>query len=145
MNRWSESASRVAERSITLVRDTHNLLPLRTNNVATVVVSPHGDPIELDLPRHGVESADVLVLLLALRPKSGAGAIVVPEEIAQLAKQHAHKTIAIAFGSPYVLRELGEISTFVCAWGVQPVLQDAALRAIRGELTMTGVLPVTID
>lgn len=144
MNRWSESASRVAERSITLVRDTNRLLPLRTSNVATVVVSPHGDPIELDLPRHDVETAEVLVLLLALRAKSGAGAITVPDDIARLARRHAHKTIAIAFGSPYVLRELGEVSTFVCAWGVQPVLQDAALRAIRGEFVMTGVLPVTL-
>ena len=144
MNRWSESAQRVAERSITLVRDTHGLLPLRTDNVATVVVSPHGDPIEIALPQHDVESADVLLLLLALRPKSGAGAITVPEEIVRLATQHSHKTIAVAFGSPYILRELGDASTFVCAWGVQPVLQDAALRAIRGEFAMTGQLPVTI-
>ena len=144
MSRWSESASRVAERSIALVRDTHDLLPLRTANIATVVVSPHGDPVELDLPRHDVATADVLVLLLALRPKSGAGPIMVPDDVARLAKQYAHKTIAIAFGSPYVLRELGDVSTFVCAWGVQPVLQDAALRAIRGEFVMTGALPVTL-
>lgn len=145
MNRFSESMQRVAERSIVLVRDTHRLLPLRTKHVASVVVNPHGDAIEVDLPRGDVESCEVLVLLLALRPKSGAGAITVPPEIAELAQRHAAKTIAIAFGSPYVLRELGEVSTFVCGWGVQPVLQDAAMRAIRGEFAMSGTLPVTID
>jgi hypothetical protein len=109
-----------------------------------MVVSPHGDPIEVPLPQHDVETADVLLLLLALRPKSGAGAITVPDDIAALARKHAHKTIAVAFGSPYILRELGDVSTFVCAWGVQPVLQDAAWRAMRGGFPMTGRLPVTI-
>ena len=50
----------------------------------------------------------------------------------------------MSFGSPYILRELGEVSTFVCAWGIQPVLQTAAIQAVRGEFEMTGRLPVTI-
>jgi beta-N-acetylhexosaminidase len=135
----------VAERSITLVRDTHELLPLRTRRVRAIVVNPHGDSLADALDELEVrDDAEVLMLLLALRPKSGAGAIVVPEDIRQLARTHAHKTIAIAFGSPYILRELGDVSTFVCAWGVQPVLQRAAMRAIRGELEMMGQLPVRI-
>ena len=144
----SEIAGRIAERSITLVRDTHALLPLRATNVATVIVNPHGDVLDDALralpPSADIDTAAVLVLLLALRPKSGAGTIFVPDDIRRLAERHAHKTIAIAFGSPYVLRELGEVSTFVCAWGVQPLLQIAAMRAIRGELAMPGKLPVRI-
>jgi beta-N-acetylhexosaminidase len=139
----------IAERSITLVRDTHALLPLRAASIATVVVNPHGDSLDDALRELGanadIDTAEVLVLLLALRPKSGAGTIAVPDDIRALAQRHAHKTIAIAFGSPYVLRELGEISTFVCAWGVQPLLQVAAMRAIRGEIPMPGKLPVRID
>jgi beta-N-acetylhexosaminidase len=142
-------ANEIAERSITLVRDTHALLPLRTTNIATVIVNPHGDSLDDALRAIGntvdVEQADVLLLLLAIRPKSGAGTIGVPDEIQQLAQRHAHKTIAIAFGSPYVLRDLGDISTFVCAWGPQPLLQIAAMRAIRGEIEMRGKLPVRID
>jgi hypothetical protein len=133
-----------AESSITLVRDRNNLLPLHTTNIATVIASPHGDPI--DIPFHAdLESADVLLLLLAIRPKSGAGTLTVPDDIQQLAKRHAHKTIAVAFGSPYILRELGEISTFVCAWGPQPVMQRAAMRALRGEIPFLGRLPVRIE
>ncbi|HEU4887827.1 MAG TPA: hypothetical protein VFV49_08080, partial [Thermoanaerobaculia bacterium] len=124
----------------------HGLLPLRTNSVTTVVVNPHGDPLDDALRELGdVDGADILLLLLAIRPKSGAGTLSVPEEIQQLAKRHAHKTIAIAFGSPYVLRELGDVSTFVCAWGPQPVMQVAAVRAVRGEIGMPGKLPVRIE
>jgi beta-N-acetylhexosaminidase len=143
-----DGARQIAERSITLVRDAHALLSLRTTSIATVVVNPHGDPLDDALRELGanaaVDDAEVLVLLLALRPKSGAGMIVVPNDIRGLAQRYAHKTIAIAFGSPYVLRELGDVSTFVCAWGVQPVLQIAAMRAVRGEIPMPGKLPVRI-
>jgi beta-N-acetylhexosaminidase len=143
------AAARVAERSITLVRDTHALLPLRATSTAAVVVNPHGDSLDDALRELGettdVETAEVLLLLLAIRPKSGAGTIAVPEEIRQLARRHARKTIAIAFGSPYVLRELGDVSTFVCAWGVQPLLQVAAVHAVRGEIGMPGKLPVRIE
>lgn len=134
-----------AFRSITLVRDTSGLLPLRSRNLRVVTVSPHEDDLtpalrELD----AAEGDDVLLLLLALRPKSGAGSITVPEEIRALVREHAQKTIAVVFGSPYVLRELGDVSTFVCAWGVQPVLQVAAIRGILGKQRMDGTLPVTL-
>jgi beta-N-acetylhexosaminidase len=136
--------SMVADLSITLVRDRNNLLPLHTTNIATVISAPHGDPI--DIPFHAdLESADVLLLLLAIRPRSGAGAMTIPEDIKQLAKRHAHKTIAVAYGSPYILRELGDISTFVCAWAPQPVMQRAAMRALRGEIAFAGRLPVRIE
>jgi hypothetical protein len=125
----------IATRSITILRDTHTLLPLRTPNLAVVVVNPHNDALDHALRElsstHTPESADVLVLLFALRPKSGAGPITVPDDIQQLAQRFAHKTIAISFGSPYILSDLGDVSTFVCAWGVQPVQQIAAMRAIR--------------
>jgi beta-N-acetylhexosaminidase len=136
----------VAQRSITLVRDTHNLLPLRTSRITAVVVNPHGDPLDDALRELGdIDGSDVLLLLLAIRPKSGAGTLSVPEQIQELARRHAHKTIAIAFGSPYILRELGDVSTFVCAWGPQPLLQVAAVRAVRGEIAMPGRLPVRIE
>jgi hypothetical protein len=128
------------------VRDTHNLLPLRTSRITPVIVNPHGDSLDDALRELGdVDGSDILLLLLAIRPKSGAGTISVPEDIQQLARANVHKTIAVAFGSPYILRELGDVSTFVCAWGPQPLLQIAAMRALRGEIPMPGKLPVRIE
>ena len=51
----------------------------------------------------------MLLLHLAMRPKSGAGRITVPLEARQLAEKHANKTVAVSFGSPYILRELGDV------------------------------------
>ncbi|HYC89053.1 MAG TPA: glycoside hydrolase family 3 protein [Thermoanaerobaculia bacterium] len=131
----------IARRSITLVRDTSGLLPLKAKNVAIRTFSE--DPLELQ-DSGNPDIADVLVLLLGIRPRSGKGHLAVPEEARQLAEKHVKKTIAVSLGSPYILRDLGDVSTFVCAWGVQPILQRAAMEAIRGEFAMTGKLPVTI-
>ena len=127
-------ADSIADRAVKIVRDTNTLLPLRTNKLAVVVVNPHNDAIHLGLESTAEpDQADVIVLALVIRPKSGAGTISVPEDVQRLAQRHAEKTIAISFGSPYLLRELGDVSTFVCAWGPQPVMQRAALRAIGAK------------
>jgi beta-glucosidase-like glycosyl hydrolase len=133
----------IARRSITLVRDTRGLLPLRAKRIAVATFTD--EPLAHVLTGNATpESADVLVLYLAMRPKSGAGRIAVPAEARQLAEQHANKTVAVSFGSPYILRELGDVSTFVCAWGIQPVLQIAATNALLGKAEFTGRLPVTL-
>ncbi|MDQ3283628.1 MAG: hypothetical protein M3Q69_19675 [Acidobacteriota bacterium] len=129
------TADDIAERAIRIVRDTNNLLPLRAKKIAAIAVTPHDDSLDLALQginaNANVDDADVLVMLLAIRPKSGAGAISIPPNALDFALRHAQKTIAISFGSPYIERELEGVSTFICAWGPQPVLQRAALRALR--------------
>jgi beta-N-acetylhexosaminidase len=125
---------RIADLAVKIIRDTNNLLPLRAKKLAVIVVNPHNDPMNLGLQADSdPDAADVVVLALVIRPKSGAGTISVPEDIRRLAQRHAEKTIAISFGSPYVLRELGDVSTFICAWGPQPVMQRAVLRVLRGK------------
>jgi len=93
------------------------------------------------------KDADVVILALAIRTRSGAGQIAVPavaqRAIEQLASSRA-KQIAIAFGTPYLLREIPKVPTYICAYGPQPVLQIAAARALFGETKITGKLPVTI-
>lgn len=135
----------LAERAITLVRDTRGLLPLR-DNLSMRVFSE--DPLDVALKELAAActlgDAGTIVLLLGLRPRSGAGRIAVPDEAKRIAREHPERTVAVSFGSPYVLRELGDVSTFVCAWGPQPVLQRAAVRALRGEIAMRGRLPVSL-
>jgi beta-N-acetylhexosaminidase len=93
--------------------------------------------------------ADVVVLALFVRFQSGRGSIAVPppgknaiEKL--LAVAPASKIVAVSFGSPYVLRELPALETYLCAWGSQTDMQTAVARAILGETAITGRLPVTI-
>ncbi len=150
-------ASDIAQRAITLVRDDHGLLPLTARKVTAVVVSDFPEPnplpdavrelnpsrvLTIDSTSGDVEvNDDLIVLLLALRPKSGAGRIAMPRAARRIAEVNSKRTVAISFGSPYVLRGL---ETAVCAYGIQPVMQIAAIRAIRGGAPMSGRLPVTL-
>jgi hypothetical protein len=89
--------------------------------------------------------AEVVLLALAVRAKSGAGTIALPELARRtIEKLDAAKCVAISFGSPYIVRELPAIPTFIAAYGIQPVMQRAAMRALFGERPMTGRLPVTV-
>ena len=140
---FDPTAEEIANRVVRVVRDERALLPLR-GDVAAVVVSdfPEANPL-LDASRtfsrlHTIDAttpaldldADVIVLLLALRPKSGAGRIALPPAARALAERHAGKTVAVSFGSPYILRDLPPVSTYIDAYGVQPVMQQAALRLL---------------
>lgn len=138
-------AQAAAERSIALVRDRSALLPLRGRvAIRAFAEDPLDDALRMLGDGVATDEADVIVLLLGIRPRSGAGHLSVPEEAKQLASRLPERTVVVSLGSPYVVRDLPDISTFVCAWGVQPVLQRAAVRALRGEIPMTGRLPVTL-
>jgi hypothetical protein len=145
-------AADVAQRAVTLVRDDDRLLPLR-GDVTAVVVTDHPEPnpiedavrelgaqrlITIDVNSEDVDIDGNIVLLLALRPISGAGRIALPKAAQKLA---AKRVIAVSFGSPYVLRPF---RTAVCAYGIQPVMQRAAIRAIRGKVPISGKLPITL-
>jgi beta-N-acetylhexosaminidase len=93
------------------------------------------------------KDADVILLGLAVRARSGAGQIAVPEvakrAIAALETMPARK-IGVSFGTPYLLREAPSLKTYICAYGPQPMLQIAVVRAVFGESGFRGRLPVTI-
>jgi beta-N-acetylhexosaminidase len=159
-------AEEVAQRAITLVRGAS--LP-RTPNIACAIISEYAEevnplpllegllgvaPILLDANATAADAArfvdaardaEVILLALAVRAKSGAGSIALPELARRtIAQLDARKCAAISFGSPYIVRELPAIPTFIAAYGIQPVMQTAAIRALFGERPMTGRLPVTI-
>jgi beta-N-acetylhexosaminidase len=146
-DRTNRTCSAAAEHAIALVRDTHGLLPLRGKALAVRAFTE--DPLDDALAglsgACAIGAADVIVLLIAARPRSGAGSIAVADEAKRIAHANPEKTVVVSFGSPYILRELGGVSTFVCAWGPQPVLQRAAVRAVMGEIEFRGRVPVTVS
>jgi beta-N-acetylhexosaminidase len=54
------------------------------------------------------------------------------------------RTIAVAFGNPYLLREIPDVPTYMVAWSGYPVSQRAAARALLGTVSITGRLPIAI-
>ena len=168
-----ELAAEIARRAITFVRSAPRALPLaRDARVALIVVSEIAEAasplpdLETELRNrltHAPERvfldalatdagaaaaaavrADVTIVALAVRAKSGAGTIAIPR-VAREAIDSMKDVIAISFGSPYLIREIPRVATYLCAYGIQPPMQVAAAQALFGEISMTGRLPVTIQ
>ena len=92
------------------------------------------------------QNADAVILALAVRTRSGAGHMAIPEAARFAIEQipPGVKTIAVSFGSPYLIRDIPQLQTYFCAYGIQPVMQQAIVKAMFGEAPITGRLPVTI-
>jgi beta-N-acetylhexosaminidase len=54
------------------------------------------------------------------------------------------KTVVVSFGSPYVPAEFPAIENYVCAYSNAFTSEIAAVKALFGEITFRGRLPVTI-
>jgi beta-N-acetylhexosaminidase len=52
--------------------------------------------------------------------------------------------VGISFGNPYLLQSFPGLRTYVVAYGDMPSLQQAAARAIAGEIDVTGKLPISL-
>jgi beta-glucosidase-like glycosyl hydrolase len=166
-------AASIARRAVTLVREANGSLPVKKSArvvIVTVsdfpeVVSPLPDferetrkrltappqtflidsrTLDAGPIAAAVKDADVVIFALAVRARSGAGSIAVPEIARTLLMRMHAPVIAISFGTPYLLREIPTADTYVCAYGVQPVMQLAAVQALFGEAPISGKLPVTI-
>ncbi|MFI5115992.1 MAG: glycoside hydrolase family 3 N-terminal domain-containing protein [Terriglobales bacterium] len=85
-----------------------------------------------------------------VRTQEGAAvnAIALQESSATLLRQilrsAAEKTIVVAVGSPYIAAQLPEVQTYMCTFSSGRVSELSAVKAMFGEIPMTGHLPVTI-
>jgi len=166
-------AANIARRALTLVREANGMLPLKKESrvvIVTVsdfpeVLSPLPD-FEREMRKRltappqtflidartldaapiaaAAKDADVVIFALAVRARSGSGSIAVPEVARKLLADLQKPVIAVSFGTPYLLREIPAAGTYICAYGVQPVMQVAAVHALFGEAPLSGKLPVTI-
>jgi beta-N-acetylhexosaminidase len=56
----------------------------------------------------------------------------------------ASRTVVLAMGNPYLVQDFPAIENYVCAFSNVSVSETAAVKAIFGEIPVTGHLPVTI-
>jgi beta-N-acetylhexosaminidase len=56
----------------------------------------------------------------------------------------AERTVVLAMGNPYVVRDFPAIENYVCAFSNATVSETAAVKAIFGEIAIDGRLPVAI-
>jgi beta-N-acetylhexosaminidase len=122
-------------------------LKKRAPDVVTLRLDPRSTPEEVGAAVDAAKAADAVLVSLFVRARSGQGPITVPESgrnavPALLAT--GKPVVAVAFGSPYLIRDFPDLPTYLCAWGMQEIVQTAAARALFGEVPIEGHLPVTL-
>ncbi|HEY3350152.1 MAG TPA: glycoside hydrolase family 3 N-terminal domain-containing protein [Thermoanaerobaculia bacterium] len=119
----------------------------RVPGVKSVRLDTRSTPGEAKAAAEAAKDADAVLLSLFVRARSGQGKFVIPDAAKSLIPAllaSGKPVVAVAFGSPYLLRDFPDLPTYMCAWGSQDVVQAAAARALFGEAAIEGHLPITI-
>jgi beta-N-acetylhexosaminidase len=135
-----------ADRSVGM--DLNRALKVRMDgSVEMALLDSRSSDAEISAALENAARADVVVLALFVRFQSGRGSIALAPPLKAAAEKllaSGARVVAVSFGSPYVLREVPALDTYLCAWGAQTDMQVAAARALLGETAITGRLPITI-
>lgn len=119
----------------------------RTNNVATIRLSPSSNAIDFDSMLSQAKRSDIILCTIFSKARSGSGAFGLPPEIrfALDSLSHLQKPVAvIAMGSPYTVGAVPDAQAYVCSYSDAEFSTEATIEALFGEIPIGGKLPVTI-
>jgi beta-N-acetylhexosaminidase len=166
-------AQEAADRSITLVRDERNVVPLR-GRVLSIVYSDDYDPLagrtfqrelfagneqvrtaqldgrssaaELAALQARADSFDIVVFAPFISVAAYKGGLALPPEVAGMVNAIGARTpvVVASFGNPYLLSQLPAVQGYLLAWGGWDAPQRAAARALLGRIDITGRLPIPL-
>ncbi len=166
------TAQRIADRAITLLRDTPSAIPVHDDQAT--VIATYGSEADVEAlrtfaagvretlrnarvvritprwTRAGLDSlvrpGDRLIVATQVRTIEGEGRFAVASHVAKwIDDQAAQRTVIVAaFGNPYVLREFPRVATYLATFGRGPALELAAAKAITGRSAIGGRSPITL-
>jgi len=173
-----QEARRVAERSMTLLRNEGGLLPLDQSQAASalwIVIAADDDPEEgrALIPQIGrrakgarilkvdprtteaeyramiaeASRAETIIVASFVKRAALKGTVALPDQQAEFIRRLlalGKRTAVIAFGSPYLIRQFPDAPVYMTAYAIEDVAQEAAVRALFGEIEVAGRLPVGI-
>src|SRR5882724_4833612 len=116
--------------------------------IETMVLDDRSSDQEVQKALFLAASADVVIASLYGRVRTGqARSVGLPDSgalaLASLIGSKA-PVIGISFGNPYLLQNFPELRTYMVAYGDMQSLQQAAARAVLGEIDIVGKLPISL-
>jgi beta-N-acetylhexosaminidase len=116
--------------------------------VETIVLDDRSSDAEVQKAMQQARGAELVIASLYGRVRTGqASSVGLPEPGAKaLSQLIADKApiVGISFGNPYLLQSFPGLRTYLVAYGDMPSLQQAAARALLGEIDITGKLPISL-
>jgi len=138
---YADAADLVAGRAFNPVIEER--LPATT----TVRVDSRTSEAEYAALRAQADSAHLLLVSAYVSPREFAGNIGTHQAFSQFVEGQAlsgKPIIVISLGSPYLLSAFPSVSSYLLAWGGNPISQRAAALAVLGEREIDGRLPISL-
>lgn len=166
-------SSQITGKSITLVKDTKGILPLKDGDGVSVILAGDeqyfgssplnkaGNHIKLalteyELPEYPplakggeggfLDNISVFAIFTGVSAWKGSSGISESEKdrIKKLIKETRH-SIVISFGSPYILKHFRDADILIAAYEPTEQAQKAVMDRLEGKAEFKGTLPVKLD
>ena len=115
----------------------------RGHRVTLTRLTPQSGMASFDSARARLDTADLALFAVSVRPREGAGRIDMPAALAHLIAAARKPALLVSFGSPYIISQVPEVPAYLIAWTSTPVSERAVANALHGA-PITGRLPVAI-
>jgi beta-N-acetylhexosaminidase len=116
--------------------------------VETVVLDERSTEQEVQKAVERAKSADLVIASLYGRVRSGqVSSVGIPQAGARALSElisEKKSIVGISFGNPYLLQSFPGLRTYMVSYGDMPTLQQAAARALLGEIDVVGKLPISL-
>ena len=116
--------------------------------VETVVLDERSTLEEVQKAVNRAKAADIVIASLYGRVRSGqVSSVGIPQAGARALSwlmSEEKPIVGISFGNPYLLESFRGLRTYVVTYGDMPALQQAAARALLGEIDVVGRLPISL-
>ena len=117
-----------------------------------VKIGPATSPGLLDSLQLASETVERVILSAYVRRIEGEGRPAIPFHIAEWMERLAgadamtssSKLAMIAFGNPYLIRQVPSAATYLVTFGVGDALESAAAQAVLGRAPIGGISPVSL-
>ena len=126
-------------------------LKKRWPQVTAIEVSDHTPLSELDLVRGVAPRYSAIVASVFVRATSGSGRLDLSPELIRLLRDLARATahantpfVTTFFGNPYVAAAIPELPAMLLTYDFYDSAEAAAVRAIAGEASISGRLPIAL-
>ena len=135
--------SRTGQQGVALIEE----LRKHTREAFYVRWDPQVPMIEMDPMLEKTAGCDVYVLPSFVSAAAYRGNVALAGAFPQLIEKLIAgriPVVMIAMGNPYLLRAFPKVGTYLATFSTAPTSEVAAVRALYGDIPITGKLPVTI-
>jgi beta-N-acetylhexosaminidase len=116
--------------------------------VETIVLDGRSSDAEVQKALERANGADLIIASLYGRVRTGqTNSIGLPAPgVRALTALISSRVpiVGISFGNPYLLQSFPHLRTYMVVYGDMPALQQAAARAVLGQIDVTGKLPISL-